>query len=111
MRDLLCLPIKKDRLGNLSLTDRGDRIRTCDLVLLKDAGSNHETGERLVIAMLEETPVDQHESQYFKELEHIKREKNFLAPPDPPSSSRAPALGFPLDRVKNLNISAKKGKN
>ena len=30
------LPIKKDRLGNLSLTDRGDRIRNCDLVLPKD---------------------------------------------------------------------------
>ena len=27
--------INKDRLGNLSLTDRGDRIRTCDLVLPK----------------------------------------------------------------------------
>ena len=27
--------IKKDRLGNLSMTDRGDRIRTCDLVLPK----------------------------------------------------------------------------
>ena len=27
--------IKKDRPGNLSLTDRGDRIRTCDLVLPK----------------------------------------------------------------------------
>ena len=31
----LKIGIKKDRLGNLSMTDRGDRIRTCDLVLPK----------------------------------------------------------------------------
>ena len=28
-------PIKKQRLGTAAITDRGDRIRTCDLVLQK----------------------------------------------------------------------------
>ena len=50
MRDLWRILIKKDRLGNLSMNDRGDRIRTCDLVLPKDMVVDDENPQKALIS-------------------------------------------------------------